>query len=64
MKIQYHVFAYDQFVDEAIIEEHIFSTNTEKQAYDFIGKQKNYNLSYKVHKGELVEDDEGGSYLN
>ncbi len=60
MMTQYHVFGYDTYQEPEIIEELLFSTNTEKQANDFIAKDKNYNLSYNIRKGELVEDDEGG----
>ena len=60
MNNTFHVFAYDQFVDEAVIEEHIFSTDTKQKAIDFIGKQKTQHLSYKIHEGEMIVDDEGG----
>ena len=59
MSKQYHVFAFDQFTDEAIVEELVFSTNTEKQAESFIGKEKNYNLSYKIRHAELIEGEDG-----
>ena len=60
MTKQFHVFSFDRDSEVEIVEELVFSGNTKKEAEQFIQKDASYGISYQIHEGILVDNEEGG----